>query len=430
MQFSEFLEKMSSKNIMKIGEFSEYKTIGAYYQGSIEHSLPSKDVIQDWHELLKQYVSEDDAIVFIRRYGSYKNYDLLRRGFLSIDERGFGYIYCDNYLAQYFYHLAIEGIVPTLDEFKKSIQDKEFPFGRRDTEEEKRFRAYNNKHKSNINQKGWKLAHIYNVNKDYPDYNDLNYQEYSKTIFPVGEATDWDNPEKIRKVKSISEEEKKFFIAHFFRLVHPINYFLVPKPDYENDDYGSNIGELPQLIEFMKKVIHDRYPEIIEEFKEYAKVIETNVSPSIHDDFVINLTFGTRVKKEKVQMKNAITSEVTEAIKEKEKVGVYVRKNISVMIENELFDDEMVSQLCNRDYCKQTFGITNSLLLKVDVDPAKDLKEQVEYLREQAKDHRQNIRYIITKTYEILDKQYIISKELYESNRANFERWFKEFEIE
>ena len=77
-------------------------------------------------------------------------------------------------------------------------------------------------------------------------------KKISKELFPRGNQNDWKNnpgndyPSRFIE-KSDTNKLRKITIAHFLRLVHPINYFLVPKTNLSNLD----IGESPELISFM-----------------------------------------------------------------------------------------------------------------------------------------------------------------------------------
>ena len=60
--------------------------------------------------------------------------------------------------------------------------------------------------RSNLNTKGWYLAHIFPVGADYFGYN---YRSDRNILFPFcGERTDWDNAEKIRKISHDPESAR------------------------------------------------------------------------------------------------------------------------------------------------------------------------------------------------------------------------------
>lgn len=303
MQLKEFLGNLNSSQIPKLKNGSA-KTIKEFYEQCIEKYMPLKEVVYQWDEILDKYISEPASILFVRRYSSAadKRWTDIRRGFLTTYEDDFGYVFCDNFLAHYFYTMAFAGYVPRYDDFKDSIVKRDFPYGFRETKEEVSFRAYPKGKSSYLNIAGWKLAHLYSVNQN--DYN-FNYKKESSYLFPRGEQTDWtihpgkDYPER-KFPGTVTPEERQKMIAHFLRVVHPINYFLVPMQKYEVDDCNDDIGEVQELINYVYYRQKQNFPDIFNKFEKNILAKKPTVLEAKKiEDTIINITYGRDIKKVK-----------------------------------------------------------------------------------------------------------------------------------
>ena len=74
------------------------------------------------------------------------------------------------------------------------------------------------------------------------------------------------DPAHIRRVdRSFTENEYAVLVAHFLRLVHPLNSFVIPKQDYVAYD-GKNLGEEQELINIVQDYVKAGFP------KEYAEL--------------------------------------------------------------------------------------------------------------------------------------------------------------
>ncbi len=293
MTLAEFLENSNKQTIEPLPE-GKASTIGELYLKLIENKLPTRETITRWNDLLLEYVQQADAIFFIRRYASASNkqWDLIRRGFITEYSSGLKYVFCDNYFAHYFYLMALKNFVPTLDEFNRLIQARLFPYGFMRTSAEKPYQAYPKGKAVNINKSGWKLAHLYSVNQN--DYT-FNYRQQSKNLFPRGNQLDWkiqgQNNYPSRRIEGAHAEElREIAIAHFLRLVHPINYFLVPKTKLSNID----IGENPFLISFMRDVILREYENVFVAYENIIMAKQMDAGDS--SGFKFNLEYGFHLK--------------------------------------------------------------------------------------------------------------------------------------
>lgn len=275
------------------GSVCESSSVHEFYEQCIKNNLPDVGVVKGWHELLKRYIDDPEAVFFIRKYSSTKDkYSKdwnIRRGFLTVCDN-VKYVFVDNFFAQYFYAMAINGFVPDYDDFKQFILHREMPYGYSVTSEEIDHQAYKKGPTYPLNRNGWKLSHVFSANG--ADYN-FDYKKVSPILFPIGEYVDFKkqggSSYPYRKIDiSISEDDIKRLKAHFLRVVHPLNYFLTPKTKLQNSSVGvKDIGEYPEMIAYMKYKLTRRYGSI---FTEYMDMI---MAPGIVFSFsFIGLKYG------------------------------------------------------------------------------------------------------------------------------------------
>lgn len=290
MILEHFLNNSNKYEVSKLPNGSA-STIKDFYNQIIKNTLPYEETIIKWNALLIQYIQKDDAVFFIRRYAnaSNKQWNLIRRGFLTEYPSGLRYVFCDNYLAHYFYLMALNNFTPILYEFETLIETRKFPYGYMRTTSEMPYQAFPKGKPVNINKAGWKLAHIYSVNQN--DYN-FDYKRQSKHLFPRGEQSDWKVKEgKTYPSRIINEQHsdklRQIAIAHFLRLVHPINYFLVPKRGLSNFD----IGEDKYLLSFIKEKREEKFGSM---FLEYEKqIMAKQIEYKDYSNYSFNLKFGS-----------------------------------------------------------------------------------------------------------------------------------------
>lgn len=168
--------------------------------------------------------------------------------------------------------------VPTLSEFEDSIMKRQFPCGWFQTKAEKTYAAYLKGSNPGVSTKGYKIAHIHSAGKEFNERSPFaTIADLCNQYFPRGIDSEWDNKKTdvygsyhYRQLE-ISDDKasdiRAFLVAHFMRMVHPINYFLVPnkKNRYDKatkilktnilwDDNGAEkdeIGEDPDLIKYV-----------------------------------------------------------------------------------------------------------------------------------------------------------------------------------
>lgn len=250
-------------------------SVQEFYDKCIKINLPDVDVVKGWHELLKRYIDDPDAVFFVRKYASSKdkagNWNI-RRGFLTVLDN-VKYVFVDNFFAQYFYAMAINRFVPDYDDFKQFVLNRDIPYGYSVISAERAHQAYLKGPTYPLNRNGWKLSHVFSANN--ADYN-FDYKKVAPLLFPIGAYNDFKkqggDSYPYRKIDiSLSKEDIKRIKAHFLRVVHPLNHFLTPKTQLQNSAVGiKDIGEYPEMIDYMKYKLAKRYGSI---FTEYMDMI-------------------------------------------------------------------------------------------------------------------------------------------------------------
>lgn len=285
----DFIEKSDKHFITNLPSGSA-TSIEDFYEKVVLINSPKKEIVERWHNLLIQYINDDEAVFFIRRYSSApkKDWTKIRRGFLTEYDCGLKYVFCDNYFAHYFFMMAMKEIVPTYKEFKSLILKREFPYGYMVISQEKPFQAYKKGKAVNINNAGWKLDHIHSVNGNYS----FNYNNEKKELFPIGNQSDWIEKKEndyISRTIGLSpfniENYKDKVIAHFLRLVHPMNYFLTPQKKRINFDVGGS----SVMINYVRKKNKEKYGELFDKFE---KLIFIEHSSDFSKTFPNIINFG------------------------------------------------------------------------------------------------------------------------------------------
>lgn len=249
--------------------------IDAFWNKIVLPYLPKRETVLQWHDLLMRYIKTDHPTFAIRGYNSFppEQYSDLRRGFLT-DTQEFSFFYTDNFFAFYIQKMCLDGFVPTVEELVSAFNNRQFPsrFGR-NTAEERELLAVKQGKDPKISAAGFKLAHILPVGKEYLN-NDrlLGSKEILEYYFPKGERNDWKTVHDKtgcyhKRQLHAKSEAKRYAIAHFLRFVHPFNYFLCPKKDYECNDKCRELAEYAPLLnyahDYMLKTFGDAYREFL-----------------------------------------------------------------------------------------------------------------------------------------------------------------------
>lgn len=244
-----------------------------FFNQIIKWQFQHKATIQAIHKALLEYVKRPDAVFAIRLYGSAprKKYFLLRRGFLSEYQDGLKTLFCDNTFAMPFAALKLHGKCYTASDLVEHLNQKNVVCGFKIDKEERKLAYYkcNNYSHINLNDSGWYLAHILPVG-----YNFAGKQRLTK-VFPNPKRAEWElDPAHIRRVdRSFTENEYAVLVAHFLRLVHPLNSFVIPKQDYVAYD-GKNLGEEQELINIVQDYVKAEFPEECAELQTLMQIPE------------------------------------------------------------------------------------------------------------------------------------------------------------
>lgn len=268
-------------------------TIEDFFYDCIKPNLPEVGIVQGWHELLKTYINDPEAVFFIRRYASGKDKDNnwdIRRGFLTVYDN-IKFVYVDNFFAQFFYAMAYNHFVPDYPDFKEYVLDRKIPYGYSAVSAELKHQAYKRGPSYPLNRKGWKLSHVFSANQN--DYI-FDYKSAAATLFPKGVYSEFrkqrgfEYPFRLMK-QAVSVEDSKRITAHFLRVVHPINHFLTPMTKFQSSAMRiKDIGEYPEMLAFMKDKLEELYGSI---FHEYLEMILAPKFSSYHRT-LIELQYG------------------------------------------------------------------------------------------------------------------------------------------
>ena len=244
-----------------------------FFNQIIKWQFQHKATIQAIHKALLEYVKRPDAVFAIRLYGSAprEKYFLLRRGFLSEYQDGLKTLFCDNTFAMPFAALKLHGKCYTASDLVEHLNQKNVVCGFKIDKEERKLAYYkcNNYSHINLNDSGWYLAHILPVG-----YNFAGKQRLTK-VLPNPKRAEWElDPAHIRRVdRSFTENEYAVLVAHFLRLVHPLNSFVIPKQDYVAYD-GKNLGEEQELINIVQDYVKAEFPEEYAELQTLMQIPE------------------------------------------------------------------------------------------------------------------------------------------------------------
>lgn len=244
-----------------------------FFNQIIKWQFQHKATIQAIHKALLEYVKRPDAVFAIRLYGSAprEKYFLLRRGFLSEYQDGLKTLFCDNTFAMPFAALKLHDKCYTASDLVEHLNQSNVVCGFGSTKKERELTYYtcNSYSRINLNTSGWYLAHILPVG-----YNFAGKQRLTE-VFPNPKRAEWESdPARIRHVgRSFTENEYAVLVAHFLRLVHPLNSFVIPKKNYVAYD-GKNLGEEQELINIVQDYVKAEFPEEYAELQTLMQIPE------------------------------------------------------------------------------------------------------------------------------------------------------------
>ena len=330
-------------------------SIPDFYNSIVNKQFTNIDTIKRTHDALMSYLNMDNKTLFLRLYGSYSKdkYDLLRRGFLTEYPCKTKISFCDNTFSMLFTGLKLANIPLTNLKLSDYLSQRSLitSFGVTSKEKELSYYTSKNALRIDLNSKGWYLAHIKPVGYGYMDL-DL------KSLFPNPPRHEWNKETKIRISQSnLSDDQNRIVKAHFLRLIHPLNSFLLPKRNLINYD-GSNLGEETELISYVSEKIKLIFKEQYDEFD--AISIKYDFHPSNTNISNIEWVDYSKNYSNKSQLVNDIN---TKAFKLSNlKIGQYVQHTFREAFKQGLISIDEIQNLQNPQYSKTNFNANFEVL--------------------------------------------------------------------
>ena len=322
MTITEYFELYKTASGKKMLEYpikitpDNAKSFSELYDKCIKEHIESIKInVLKWHNMFLRYVQLPDAIFWVRRYESSSKTEKKLHGGRWVTRRacktehidGFSYVFVSNYDAHEIFNMIRLGVTPDEHEFLKLMKNYEYPFHYDDggSCEESDIVAYpkiGNTRSGILTKNHWYLAHILGLNEQ----NDYIYPINFDVICPRGELSDWKNDggHIVRKIsKVLSLNEKELVKAHFLRFVDPLNYYVIPGKNYQDNhkyNYKNNqIGEYPALNNYMCHKYANIYEKsVVESFRKYiqAKPLSSTCEDESIDISYSYIAFGRNSK--------------------------------------------------------------------------------------------------------------------------------------
>jgi hypothetical protein len=346
-------------------------SIPDFYETIIKQQFKNIDTIKRTHDALMSYLNLDNKTLFLRLYGSYAKdkYDLLRRGFLTEYPCKTRISFCDNTFSMLFTGLKLANIPLTNIKLSDYLSQRSLitSFGVTSKEKELSYYTSKNALRVDLNSKGWYLAHIKPVGYGY-----LNLD--LKSLFPNPPRHEWNKETKIRISQSnLSNNQNRIVKAHFLRLIHPLNSFLLPKRNLINYD-GSNLGEETELISYVSEKIKIIFKDQYDEFDTIS--MKYNFQPS--NTNISNIEWADYSKKysNKSQFVNDVNTKVIKP--SKLKIGQYVQHTFREAFNRGLISNDEIQNLQNPQYSKTYFN-ANFEVLRLKTKTITDKRGRTRY---------------------------------------------------
>ena len=258
--------KLENKLLPKV-QNGYAQDIPNFFKNVIKFQFENKEEIKKIHSSLLKYINSKSPVYFLRLYGSYSktNYHLQRRGFLSEYKDSTRVAFCDNTFTLLFAGMKLAGIPYSCEDLEQLFNQRKLIVGFGQVSEEKELSFYSPKgaKRAYINAKGWYQAHIKPTGYGY---NDTSLTK----LFPNPPRELFQEPNNIRQVNDVlTNEDVEILRAHFLRLIHPFNSFLVPKRNHIEYN-GNNIGEENELINYVRSFLEKSFPKEYKEFDEQS----------------------------------------------------------------------------------------------------------------------------------------------------------------
>lgn len=171
---------------------------------------PATHVVEHWSKLLEEWAGTEDLPLFVRKHD--KN-----RGSVIAHSSGRSLVPCDNSPAHWSYVLASQGECPSIDDIRSCLASDSIPVAMIQKVVEKPIAKYHCTlaKRFNVNEFGWKLAHIKGIG--------------------------------LKTRTSISSIPLERLAAQFRSLMAPANMFVVPRE-------WAGIAEIEAVIQAVASV--------------------------------------------------------------------------------------------------------------------------------------------------------------------------------
>ena len=311
------MERLKTHKFKKLLS-GQAKNVEDFFEKIIKPQFSHKENIKELHRTLMNYIKLKDATFFLRLYGSdpKKIYTNLRRGFLTEYPDKSKMVFCDNTFSMIFAGMKLGGYSVSESQLSEYLNQKNLicSFGMTSNEKELSYYIPQNAIRVSLNSKGWYQAHLKPTGYGFGEICKSNLQEF----FPKADRMEWEN-DKIRKSQvNLSKDHKQLLIAHFIRLVHPLNSFLVPKRNHMKYA-GKRIGEELEIAEYVIKYLKDEFPN---EYADFDKISLPYSFPkcktSLTDLNWFEDPVAVKSKKTKSTIKNKVQSNTYSTINESE----------------------------------------------------------------------------------------------------------------
>ncbi len=274
----------------------QYSTLDDFYAEVVAPQEIDPDVLRGWTELLCRYVEDETAIVFVRKLERQE-----RRGFRTMFDGGFSYVFSDNTLATVIYAMARLRIVPAYADFRDHIFGRQAmplsmkPNGAERTELSA-FPWY-----GHPKQNGWKLAHVNDIN-NANEYL-IDYEHFQHSYCIPGTLRDWEiDPIEgpIRRFGDIQACDRMVFKAHFLRFCNPLNYFLSPNSNsheflINGVKYGRGVSEYGAMKRFISQKRQEAFGGL---YDDYLRMILSSGIALLRGENIMILTHPPRNRAE------------------------------------------------------------------------------------------------------------------------------------
>ncbi|MCR5036152.1 MAG: hypothetical protein K6A73_02385 [Bacteroidales bacterium] len=296
-------------------------TIADFWNCFVAPLLPNPQVVKDWFNLLNKFVDDADAVLAIRCYFSWKHpklkdSDTLRRGFYNLTDKDYTFFYTDNFFAAYFAKMAIDGYVPSYNEFKQCMLSREFParFGPSSSLERAQA-AYSIDGKKGKDPgfcaNGYKIAHIVDAGQDFCVAGQtMTIGDICEKYCDRGDYADWvlysDQVGNFyARDLQMDQAAKDLLIAHFLRFACPMNYILTPGPYHHLLGVKIKYNDIAECEELQQYAMHKFYAIYGQDYVDFLKrillpssLLLTNLPSEITlGKKTIDITFDYKIKK-------------------------------------------------------------------------------------------------------------------------------------